>query len=70
MLAFASAGNSQSDHLLYDRLNPCLEHGQLCANTVDGSFSGCLVVQVGLVEHVRVVVEPEKMTGVGVLLYS
>lgn len=60
--------NSQSDHFLDNRLNPSLKHGILCAHAIDGRLAGRLVIQVGLMKHEWVMMEPKQMTGIGVFL--
>lgn len=60
----------KSGELLGDGLGPGLDQRELLGNAVDGCHAGGHVVQVGLVEHVGVVVETEEVTGVGILLES
>lgn len=56
---------NKSDVFLDDSLNPGLDERVLSSDSIDGGGWSGLVVQVGLVEHECIMVEPEQVAVVG-----
>ena len=58
----------ESDEFLDNSFNPHLDEGEFRGNTVDGDICYVSLAEVGLMEHVRIVVQSEQMThGIGLL---